>query len=197
MVSSIGRAITSEANTNLQGMIQTDAAINGGNSGGPLLESSGDVVGINTAILGETNMGIGFALPINRAKALLSDYQAGRVTERPRVGVSTEYVAGDLAEALQLPRRGGLLIQNVARGSAEAAAGLRGATDVVIVGNSELGVGGDLIQAIDGQAVDREDALVRAYSRKRVGDVLKLSLFRNAKNIELPLRLQRPAPDLE
>ncbi len=197
VVSSIGRAITSEANTNLQGMIQTDAAINGGNSGGPLLESSGDVVGINTAILGETNMGIGFALPINRAKALLSDYQAGRVTERPRVGVSTEYVAGDLAEALQLPRRGGLLIQNVARGSAEAAAGLRGATDVVIVGNSELGVGGDLIQAIDGQPVDREDALVRAYSRKRVGDVLKLSLFRNGKNIELPLRLQRPAPDLE
>jgi S1-C subfamily serine protease len=197
VVSSIGRAIQGERNENLQGMIQTDAAINGGNSGGPLLESSGDVVGINTAILGENNIGIGFALPINRAKALLTDYQAGRVTERPRVGVTTQFVAGDLADALQLPRRGGLLVQNVIRGSSEAAAGVRGATDVVIVGNSELGVGGDLIMSIDGEPVDREDALVRAYSHKRVGDVLKLTIERNGRAIEVPMKLLRPTAELE
>lgn len=197
IVSSIGRTIQSERNTNLEGMIQTDAAINGGNSGGPLLDSSGNVVGMNTAILGETNIGIGFALPINRAKALLSDYQAGRVTERPRIGVSTQFVAGDLAEALQLPRRGGLLVQAVARGSSEAAVGIRGASDVVIVGNSELGVGGDLIMAIDGQPVDREDALVRAYARKRVGDVIHLTVFRNGRTIEIAMTLLAPPPDLE
>ncbi len=71
VVSSIGRAIDSETNQRLEGMIQTDAAINGGNSGGPLLDSRGNVIGINTAILGQTNIGIGFALPINRAKVLL------------------------------------------------------------------------------------------------------------------------------
>jgi S1-C subfamily serine protease len=197
VVSSIGRAIQSEGNSQLEGMIQTDAAINGGNSGGPLLDSSGDVIGINTAILGETNLGIGFAMPINRAKALLSDYQAGRITERPRVGITTEYVAGDLAEALDLPRRGGLLVQSIHPGSSEAAAGLRGAREVVIIGNSELGVGGDLITAIDGKAVDREDALVRAYSQKRVGDVITLAIIRNARSLQVPVRLLRPAPDLE
>jgi S1-C subfamily serine protease len=117
VVSSIGRKIDSESQQRLEGMIQTDAAINGGNSGGPLLDSSGNVIGINTAILGQTNIGIGFALPINRARALLTDYQAGRVTERPRIGITTEYVAGDLAEALGLPRRGGLLVQSPTRRS--------------------------------------------------------------------------------
>jgi S1-C subfamily serine protease len=197
VVSSIGRAIQSEGSGQLEGMVQTDAAINGGNSGGPLLDSNGYVIGINTAILGETNLGIGFALPINRAKALLTDYQAGRITERPKVGVSTEYVAGDLAEALSLPRRGGLLIQQVSAGSSEFAAGLRGAREVIIVGNNELGVGGDLIVAIDGQPVDREDALVRAYSRKRVGDTVTLTVVRNGRSIQLPVRLLRPPPDLE
>jgi S1-C subfamily serine protease len=196
VVSSIGRAIDGENQQRLEGMIQTDAAINGGNSGGPLLDSNGSVVGINTAILGQTNMGIGFALPINRAKALLSDYQAGRVTERPKIGVSTEYVAGDLAEALQLPRRGGLLVQEVVRGSSEEAAGIRGAREVVDIGNVELGIGGDLITAVDGQPVDREDALVRAITNKRVGDTISLTVLRNGHALSVPVKLLRPPADL-
>jgi S1-C subfamily serine protease len=195
VVSSIGRAIESEDNQRLEGMIQTDAAINGGNSGGPLLESGGDVIGINTAIVGRTNLGIGFALPINRAKALLSDYQAGRVTERPKLGVTTEYVAGDLAEALSLPRRGGLLVQGVVRGSSEDLAGVRGARQVVDIGNVELGIGGDFIVAVDGRAVDREDSLVRAMSHKRVGDTITLTIFRNRKTFNLPVRLLRAPAD--
>ena len=194
VVSSIGRSIDSETNQRLQGMIQTDAAINGGNSGGPLLDSSGAVIGINTAILGRTNMGIGFALPINRAKALLSDYQAGRVTERPRIGITTEFVGGDLAEALGLPRRGGLLVQGVVRGSSEDLAGIRGAREVVDIGNVELGVGGDLIIAVDGREVDREDALVRAFAAKRVGDTITLTIFRNGKTLNLRVKLMR-APE--
>src|SRR5579875_1801607 len=79
VVSSLGREINGDNEQRLAGMIQTDAAINGGNSGGPLLDSSGSVIGIDTAILGQTNIGIGSALPINRAKVLWSDYQAGRV----------------------------------------------------------------------------------------------------------------------
>ena len=196
VVSSIGRSIEGENEQKLQGMIQTDAAINGGNSGGPLLDSSGNVIGINTAILGQTNMGIGFALPINRAKALLSDYQAGRVTERPRVGVSTEFVAGDLSQALGLPRRGGLLVQRVVRGSSEDLAGIRGAREIVDIGNVELGVGGDLIVAIDGQAVSRQDALVRAIANKRVGDTITLTIYRNGRAVSVPLKLVRPPADL-
>ncbi len=193
VVSSIGRAIDSESAQRLEGMIQTDAAINGGNSGGPLLDSNGTVIGINTAILGQTNIGIGFALPISRAKALLTDYQAGRTTERPRIGITAEYVAGDLAEALDLPGRGGLLVQGVVRGSSEDVAGVRGARQVVDIGNVELGIGGDLITAIDGQPVQREDALVQAIAKKRVGDTITLTIFRNNHTFSLPVKL-RPAP---
>lgn len=196
VVSSIGRSIEGENQERLEGMIQTDAAINGGNSGGPLLDSSGNVIGINTAILGQTNIGIGFALPINRAKALLSDYQAGRITERPKVGVTTEYVAGDLAEALGLPRRGGLLVQRIVRGSSEDMAGIRGAREIVDIGNVELGVGGDLIVAIDGQPVTREDALVRAIANKRVGDTITLTVVRNGRTLIIPIKLLRPPADL-
>jgi S1-C subfamily serine protease len=197
VVSSIGRSIDSENNQRLEGMIQTDAAINGGNSGGPLLNSSGEVIGINTAILGQTNIGIGFALPINRAKALLTDYQAGRVTERPKVGITTEYVAGDLAEALELPRKGGLLVQTVISGSSEEAAGIRGATRVVDIGNVELGIYGDLIVAVEGRAVDREDAWVRAVSQKRVGDVITITIVRNGTAANIKVKLLRPTPDLQ
>ena len=196
VVSSIGRVIDGEDDRRLEGMIQTDAAINGGNSGGPLLDSSGAVIGINTAILGQTNIGIGFALPINRAKVLLADYQAGRVTERPKVGIRTEYVAGDLAEALGLPRSGGLLVQQVAGGSSEEAAGVRGATQIVAIGNVELGIGGDLIVAIDNQPVTREDTLVRIVAQKRVGDVIKLTVVRGRRTIVLPVKLLRPPADL-
>ncbi len=196
VVSSIGRSINAEHSERLQGMIQTDAAINGGNSGGPLLDSSGNVVGINTAILGQTNIGIGFASPINRAKALLSDYQAGRITERPRVGVTTEYVAGDLAQALGLLAQGGLLVQGVVRGSSEDAAGVRGARQIVDIGNVELGIGGDLIMAIDGQPVQREDALVQAIAKKHVGDTIVLTIYRNGRTIKLPVKLLRSPPDL-
>jgi S1-C subfamily serine protease len=196
VVSSLGREISGDNEQRLQGMIQTDAAINGGNSGGPLLDSSGSVIGIDTAILGQTNIGIGFALPINRAKVLLSDYQAGRVTERPRVGMTTEYVAGDLAEALDLPARGGLLVQAVARGSSEDLAGVRGAREVVDIGNVELGIGGDLITAIDGKQVQRQDALVQAISQKHVGDTIMLTIYRNGRVLNLPVKLRRPPADV-
>lgn len=191
VVSSIGRTIQANEGERLEGMIQTDAAINGGNSGGPLLDSLSNVIGINTAILGEKNIGIGFALPINRAKALLDDYRAGRVTERPHFGAATVPVAGDLARALNLPAEGGLLIQQVEPKSSASEAGLRGATGLVIVGNEQLGVGGDLIMAVDGKPVDREDALVRVLSRKRVGDTIELTIFRSGRKLNIRMTLRR------
>ncbi|MGQ9916495.1 MAG: S1C family serine protease [Bryobacteraceae bacterium] len=190
IVSSLGRDIADESGRELQGMIQTDAAINPGNSGGPLLDSSGAVIGINTAIYGPgANIGIGFAMPINRAKTMIEDYQSNRRYGRPRLGVDVIYVRGDLAEELGLPAEGGLLIQTVAPGSAAEAAGLRGARRSVIIANYQIGIGGDLIMAVDGKPVDRLDALTRALSRKRPGDKLQLTIFRNGRRVNVTVTL--------
>ena len=190
VVSSLGRDIQSE-NNKLEGMIQTDAAINEGNSGGPLLDSQGNVIGINTAIYGPNggNVGIGFAMPINRAKSMLEGFRSGKNFGRPRLGISTVYIAGDLAEELRLPASGGLLIQEVGNGSAAEAAGLRGYRDVVAIGNQRLGVGGDLITAIDGKAVTEPDAVTRTLARKHPGDVIALKVFRGGRTVDVQVKL--------
>jgi S1-C subfamily serine protease len=189
IVSSLGRTIQTE-DQNLEGMIQTDAAINPGNSGGPLLDSHGNVIGINTAIYGQGNLGIGFAMPINRAKTMLTEFQAhGRVAV-PWLGVREVWVSGDLAEMLELPTKGGLLIQQVENGSPAEDAGLRGPRRMVVVGGTyQLGIGGDLIVAVEGQAVDGADALRRAMNKKRSGDPLALTVYRNGHNVEIRVKL--------
>src|SRR5580692_6352878 len=189
IVSSLGRSIRGENDRTLEGLSQTDAAINPGNSGGSLLDSAGNVVGINTAILGPNggNVGIGFAMPINRVKLMLDDFQAGR--KRPKLGVSVVPISGDYADALRLPTQGGLLIQEVDPDSAAAHAGLRGGRQEVQIGNAEVLVGGDLIMSIDGKPVDRDDAISRALSTKRTGDTLELTIFRNGKTMNIRVRL--------
>jgi S1-C subfamily serine protease len=190
VVSSLGREIRNE-NSTLEGLVQTDAAINEGNSGGPLLDSQGNVIGINTAILAPSggNIGIGFAMPINRAKAMLEDFRVGKSFGRPRFGASTVYIAGDLAAELKLPTAGGLLIQEVGRGSAAEQAGLKGYRDVVLVGNERLGVGGDFITEVDGKAVTESDALARAIARKRPGDTITVKVFRAGKLLDVAVKL--------
>jgi len=200
IVSSIGRNIGSEDGKALEGMIQTDAAINPGNSGGPLLDSMGNVIGINTAIYspngeGGGNIGIGFAMPINRAKTMLNEYQAGRRYAPPRLGIVSVFLAGDYAAALDLPSDGGLLIQSVAPGSAAARAGLRGGREQVRIGNLEINVGGDFIVSIEGRPVDRQDALTQALSRKRAGDQLKLTILRNGRTSDVTVTLGAASDD--
>jgi S1-C subfamily serine protease len=191
VVSTLGRDIEGENNQQLEGMIQTDAAINSGNSGGPLLDSQGNVIGINTAIYGPNggNVGIGFAMPINRAKTMLSDFSAGKKFGRARFGANTVFITGDLAEALKLPSSGGLLIQEISRGSAAEAAGLRGYSDVVRVGNARLGVGGDFVTGVDGKPVSENDTLARAVSRKRPGDIVDLTIYRNGRTLNVKVKL--------
>ena len=189
VVSSLGRDIEAENNRKMEGMIQTDASINSGNSGGPLLDSQGNVIGVNTAIYGPNggSVGIGFAIPINRVKNRLDDYRAGR--KRARLGISTYFLAGDVAQALELPTAGGLLIQEVAQGSAADAAGLHGARRLVVIGNQEVGIGGDFITAIDGKKITEPDAVTRALSTKRAGEVLTLTIFRNGRSMDLKVKL--------
>lgn len=189
VISSLNRSIGAEENRLMEDMIQTDAAINPGNSGGPLLDTYGNVIGINTMIVGAANIGIGFAIPINRAKSRLDDYQARGRYARPYLGIRSLYVSGELAEALDLPAEGGLLIISAERGSPAESAGLRGARRRVVVGNYEIPVGGDLIMAVDGQAVDGNTALQRAMNRKRVGEALNLTLYRDGRTVKVKVSL--------
>jgi S1-C subfamily serine protease len=190
VVSSLGRDIDTE-DRRLEGMIQTDAAINPGNSGGPLLDSHGNVIGINTAIFGPqgNSIGIGFAMPINRAKSMLEEFQQNGHISRPTLGIRTVYVAGDLAGMLDLPPQGGLLIQSVERGSAAEGAGLRGPSRMVVVGGFQLGVGGDLILAADGQNIEDNNTLPRLLNRKRGGDMLELTIYRNGQTEKVRVKL--------
>src|SRR5215472_704146 len=190
IVSSLGRSIQAEEGERLEGLIQTDAAINPGNSGGPLLDSHGNVIGINTAIYGQQgSIGIGFAMPIARAKAMLEEYQTSGRISRPTLGIQTFFVAGDLAEMLELPTQGGLLIESVERGSAAEAAGLRGPTGVVRVGNYRIGVGGDLIMEVDGVAIQDNETLPRLLNRKRGSDMKDMTVFRNGRKEKLRVKL--------
>jgi len=187
IISSLHRSVPSDDGSRMDDMIQTDAAINPGNSGGPLLDSQGNVIGINTMIVGAANVGIGFALPINRAKILLEDYRLA--ARRPQTGVRGMYVSGNLAEILDLPPEGGILVFSVQPGSLGAQAGLRGASRRVIVGNYEIPYGGDLIMAIDGRPVDSATALDRAVARKRPGETLELTVYRNGRTLKLQVKI--------
>ncbi len=195
VVSTLGRTIEADNNHRMEGMIQTDAAINSGNSGGPLLDSQGNVIGINTAIYGPNggSVGIGFALPINRAKTMLDDFRAGR--KPARLGISTVFVAGDVAQALELPTAGGLLIQEVAPGSSAETAGLHGARRLVVIGNQEVGIGGDFITAVDGKKVTVVDAVTQALSKKHSGDVLDLTVFRAGRTLDIKVKLGEASED--
>jgi S1-C subfamily serine protease len=193
IVSSLGRNIETEERQ-LEGMIQTDAAINPGNSGGPLLDSHGNVIGINTAIYGQQgSIGIGFAMPVARAKAMLEEYQSSGKISRPTLGIQTVYVAGDLAEMLQLPTQGGLLIETVERGSAAEIAGLRGPTSRMRVQNYVLGIGGDLIMAVDDQPIQDNETLPRLLNKKRGGDIMVFSVFRDGRRANVRVKLGEAA----
>jgi S1-C subfamily serine protease len=194
VISSIGRDLVADDNgRKLEGLIQTDAAINPGNSGGPLLDSQGAVIGVNTMIYtnggNAGNIGIGFAMPINRVRNMLEDYRAGRTFGIPWLGVTTYLISADLATELSLPESGGLLIQEIREGSPAEEAGLRGPRRYVQLGNYVLGIGGDLIVAIEGNPVNRVDSLTKVLARKRPGEKLELTVFRNGRQIKATVTL--------
>jgi len=171
--------------------IQTDAAINPGNSGGPLMNWHGEVIGINTMILSSVgqNAGIGFAIPINTAKAVLNDLMTlGRV-RRPALGVRTIPISPELADQIGLPVDYGLLIVQVTPGGSADLAGLRAGTEQAYLGNTLIMLGGDLIVAIDGQKVQDEDDLAQMMNAHRAGDTVKVTIYRNKKKMDVSVAL--------
>ncbi|MGB8131319.1 MAG: trypsin-like peptidase domain-containing protein [Candidatus Angelobacter sp.] len=172
--------------------IQTDAAINPGNSGGPLLNVRGQVIGINTMILTggvEQSAGIGFAIPINTAKAVLDDLvHLGRV-RRPEMGVRTIPIGPELANQLGLPADSGLLIVDVVPGSAAERAGLRAGTEKVYLGNYPIMLGGDLLVAIEGQPVEDQQDLSHVMQNHRSGDTVTVTIYRGKKRMDVKVVL--------
>ena len=171
--------------------IQTDAAINPGNSGGPLLNWHGEVIGINTMIASNVGQsaGIGFAIPINTAKAVLNDLVTiGRV-RRPALGVRTIPIGGELATEMNLPADYGLLIVQAIPGGAAAHAGLRGGSERAYLGNIPIMIGGDLIVAVDGKRIDSQQDLAQVMNNHRAGDTVNVTIFRNKKKMDVSVVL--------
>ena len=176
----------------IEDAIQTDAAINPGNSGGPLLNSRGEVIGINTMIESngaEQSSGIGFAIPINTAKAVLADLtRYGRV-KRPSLGIVSFPVGPDLASEMGLAVDQGVLIQKVIPGGAAERAGLRGGSQQAYVGNTLILLGGDLIVAIDGHEVADPQEINALMDKHQAGDTISVTIYRGRHQMTLKLIL--------
>jgi len=191
VVSALGRTVQTGQTTFIDEAIQTDAAINRGNSGGPLLNSRGEVIGINTAIFtpSGTTAGIGFAIPINTAKLIAQDLiNTGRV-HRAFLGVEVRALSPGLAEALNLPVEEGLLIERVTPGGPAERAGLRGGNRAVVAGMRRILIGGDVLVAIDGQKLATQLDLNMFMNKKRPGDVVTVTAYRGQKKMEVRVTL--------
>jgi S1-C subfamily serine protease len=192
IISAVNRTMPGAPFSLREPMIQTDAPINPGNSGGPLLNRCGEVIGMTTAILPDSQ-DIGFAIPINLVRSVLpSLLKHGRVI-RPWIGFQGQLVGSLLRELLRIPLKDGLLVEGVEPGSPAEKAGLRGGQlEIVIAGRSFL-VGGDIITHINGGPVDTEERLAQAVSSLRVGNALALRVFRDGEEQSIEYTLpERP-----
>jgi S1-C subfamily serine protease len=191
VVSALGRTVQTSQTTFIDEAIQTDAAINRGNSGGPLLDSRGEVIGINSAIYtpSGTTAGIGFAIPINTAKRIAHDLMTEGRVRQAFFGTRTLEIGGGLAEALDLPVQEGLMIEEVTRGGPAAAAGLRGGDREVMAGMRRIVVGGDVIVAIDGQKIANTLDMNLVLNRKRPGDSVAVTIYRGGKKMDVGVKL--------
>jgi S1-C subfamily serine protease len=190
IVSSI-RSVQEPDGVAIDEAIQTDAAINPGNSGGPLLNWHGEVIGINTMIASNVGQsaGIGFAIPINTAKAVLNDLVTlGRV-RRPALGVRTIPVDPGLADQMGLASDYGLLIVQVVPGGAADRAGLHGGNERAFLGNQPIMLGGDLIVAIDGEQVQDQQDLAQMMNKHRAGDTVQITVYRGKKKMDVNVTL--------
>jgi len=186
------RPIRSPEGAFIDEAIQTDAAINPGNSGGPLLNSHGEVIGINSLIAtGGSNQsaGIGFAIPINTAKAVLNDLITLGTVRRPSLGVVSLPIGPELAQEMGLPADYGILIVRTVPGGAAERAGLKGGNQRAYLGTTPIMIGGDLIVAIDGESIGDQQDLSNAMNKHRAGDTVTVTVYRNKRKVDVKVVL--------
>ena len=183
IISGLNRSSTAPTGRALTGMIQTDAPINPGNSGGALLDGQGQLIGINDSIQSpiEGNVGVGFAIPINRAETLLPSLEKGVAIQHPALGITAQTLTASTASQLGITTTSGVLVIDAAAGGPAATAGLHG--------TGQADATDDIITAIDGHAIATVDQLTQYLDTKKVGDRVTLTVIRNGQQISVGVTL--------
>ncbi len=188
VVSGLDRTLTGDDGRSITHVIQTDASLNPGNSGGPLLNSDGEVIGINTAVESQTANGVGFAVPANTARDVLPRLTAGETVSRPWLGIGGATVTGETADALDLADDEGVYVLDVVSGSPADEAGLVGGGTTF---QGEPDEGGDVIAAVDGEAMAGIEDLIDYLNTKEAGDEVALTVNRRGETLEMSVTLAR------
>ena len=195
IVSALQRRIFAPNGAPIDNVIQTDAALNHGNSGGPLLNTRGRVIGVNSQIQTADgsggNIGIGFAIPVNTVKNVAAQLIAKGVVEHPFVGLSARAITPRVAALFRLPVKSGLLVGKVCRSSGAADAGVRGARQEVTLAGVTWPLGGDIIVKVDGLRVTSLDQLRTIVADKKPGDSVELELDRSTSTLDVKVKLGR------
>jgi len=196
IVSALQRVIQAPNSYSIDHVIQTDAALNKGNSGGPLLNANGNVIGVNSQIStgnsgSSGNVGVGFAVPINTVTTVAAQIiKSGRV-EHAFLGIAAQPVTGSAAKLFRLPVSHGLLVARVQPGSGAAKAGLRAGTQNATLAGETYPLGGDLLASIDGAQLYSVDQLRDVIGSKKPGDDVKLRVYRGDRQRTVTVTLGR------
>ncbi len=196
IVSAVGRNLQAPNGAQISDGIQTDAAINSGNSGGPLFDASGAVIGINEQIASQSggNEGLGFAVPINRAIDVMKQLKSNGSVKYAWLGVQGQTLTADVAKALGLSVKQGVLVASVVKSSPAAAAGITGGTSEQALQGQPYVVGGDIITAIDGKQLAGMEELSAAISQHKPGDKVTLTVVSGSSTKDVQVTLgDRPA----
>jgi S1-C subfamily serine protease len=199
IISGLGRPVKTESGLVIREMIQTDASINPGNSGGPLLNSRGEMIGINTMIFSPSggSVGIGFAVPVETAKRVVPDLLRFGQVRRGWLDITPVQLFAALVRYADLPVSQGILVSEVASGSTAELAGLRGGREAVRYGRSLIYVGGDIIVAVDKMPVTSINDLLGALEDKKPGESVEVKIVRNGKPLTLTVKLSQRPQDLQ
>jgi S1-C subfamily serine protease len=183
IVSALQRQIEAPDGFSITDVIQTDAAINPGNSGGPLINSSGEVIGINSQIAtgggGNGNVGIGFAIPIDTVRAEIHQLETTGEVDHAFIGISGGTITPDLAKAINLPVKEGVIVQSVVKGGPADKAGIEGGHTSATIEGAEVSLGGDIITEVDGKKVAGMDEVVEIVNDAKPGESLELTILRD------------------